>query len=342
MPTNPLGVTSGGYVLYIAKETSWGVPPTSAAGYVMLPADPISGFDDVTAITDDLRRGQNIIGFNRMEGIHKTALALVTLAYPDQIGNFYNGIMGQDVVSGSGPYLHTFDIISDSAATATPSYAVSMKDDVLISGSTLIHGGCKVTSLTTKFDMSQGFVGVDIALEGKGAQTATLAGVSGTWPTSEPSSNNPLRGWEAYITNGTGEINGKLLHGDIVIARAAEAIYAAGSTANPNAKYADSIIHGMVGITGSLVAVFDNTNLMDLYRNFPTTNLLIGFDNNVSGVGHRILEFDVKKATFGEAPAALDHSTDAISIAFSFRGLYDSVTSKGLTVRLTNAHSATY
>ena len=88
--------------------------------------------------------------------------------------------------------------------------------------------------------------------------------------------------------------------------------------------------------------MFDNMNAVDLYRNFSTDNLLIQFDNNVSGAGKRSLKFDVKKATYGESPAEIDVSGNHMTIAFNFRGLYDGSSGKGLQVVLVNNKSVAY
>src|SRR3990172_6246160 len=103
MATNPIGAGTGGYVLYVIKESAWGTAPTARGSYTMLPAEPLSGLDTVEAATDDLRRGQNIIGFNRMEGVHRTVLSISTIAYPDQMGWFLVSILGDDAVTGSTP-----------------------------------------------------------------------------------------------------------------------------------------------------------------------------------------------------------------------------------------------
>jgi len=342
MATNPIGAGTGGYVLYIIKESTWGVAPTARANYFMLPAEPLSGLDNVMAVVDDLRRGQNIIGFNRMEGVHKTELPISTIAYPDQTGWFLVSIMGDDVLTGTGPYTHTFDVLSDIPTSATPSLTVAVVNDVLTGGNALVHTGVKVTGATFRFTTAEGFLTLETSTVGKGAQTATAAGLTGSFPTSEPSSNDPLRGWEGFVTNGGGQLNGKITECEIAVAREADVIFAAGSSADPNNKFADAVIHGMVGITGRLVAMFDNMNAVDLYRNFSTDNLLIQFDNNVSGAGKRSLKFDVKKATYGESPAEIDVSGNHMTIAFNFRGLYDGSSGKGLQVVLVNNKSVAY
>ena len=98
----------------------------------------------------------------------------------------------------------------------------------------------------------------------------------------------------------------------------------------------------MVGITGRVVAVFDNMNAADLFRNFTTDNLLMQLDNNLAAGNKRAFKFDVKKATYGESQAEIDVSGNHMSIAYNFRGLYDSSSSKGLQVVLQNAKSAAY
>lgn len=337
-----VGATSGGYVLYLIKEVTWGTTVTDRSTYTMLPAEPLSGIDVVEAVTDDLRRGQDIIGFNRMEGIHRTELTISTLGYPDQIGLFFLSILGSDAVSGSDPYTHVFDVISDTPATATPSIALSVVDDILsdAAGDDLIHQGLKCTSVTSRFTVAEGFLTVEAAFIGKGADKGTALSLTGVYPTSEPATNDPLRGWEACVTNASGEIDGKVLDAEVVLSREADAIYAAcDGTADPQGKFADNVIHGMVGITGRVTAVFDNVDLVDLYRDFTTGQMFIRLNNNLTGVNERRLEFDIKKATFSESPAEIDRSGNHMTIAFSFRGLYDSTSTKGVTVTLVNGNA---
>lgn len=333
----PIGATSGGYNLFVAKETTWGTAPAGAA-FMFLPAEPLSGLDVIEAITDDLRRGQNIIGYNRMEGIHRTELSVSTLSYPEQMGLFLYSILGKDTVAGTAaPYTHVFDAISDTPSTATPSMSIVVKDDILTGSNLMIHEGLKCTGLTQRFTVAEGFLTVEASFIGKGARLGGIASM----PTSESATNDPFRGWEACVTNASGELDGKVIDAEITIAREADAIYAAcSSTADPNNKYADNVIHGMVGITGRVTATFDNVNLATLYRSFGSGQLLVRFNNNLAGGSLRSLEYDIKKATFSEAPAEIDRSGNHMTIAFSFRGLYDATSTKGIVATLKNGKAS--
>lgn len=340
MATNPIGAGTGGYAVYIAKETNWGTAPTARSSYVMMPAEPASLVDTVEAVVDDLARGQNIIGFNRMEGVHRTELSLSSIAYPDQIGYFLLSILGRDTMTGTGPYTHTFDVIADKASDATPSLAVAVVDDVLTAGNELVHEGCKVTNLAFRFTVAEGFLTFEAGLSGRGARKGSEVGLTGSFP-AEPANNNPWRGWEALVT-GPAALQGKVTEAELTIAREADIVFATATSASPNNKYADAVIHGRVGITGSITAVFDNVSALDLYRNFSTSQMSIIFDNGQTGANLRRITFDLKKVTFGEDPAEIDRSGNYMRITYSFRGLYDAATATGIQVVLVNNRSTAY
>src|SRR2546426_3246062 len=218
-------VTSAGYKVWIAREANWAQAPST---WIALPADPTSGVDVVETLFDDARRGQAVIGFRQLEGVHRTEMTIASPLYPDECGLLFRSIIGDDQFTGSTASvnaLHRFDV--ESFATAdTQSFTLAIGDDT--NAQLYRHAGLMVTQMTIRFNAGEGLVTQESTVMGYGMVT-TLATANITNITDTTS--DPFRGWQSTITAGT--ISGSLISGEISIARNSDLLYVAQNSKFP-------------------------------------------------------------------------------------------------------------
>jgi Phage tail tube protein len=102
----------------IAKESTKGTPITTPTAYIPVIASTVKPQDIYTPLYDEGLRGSLVKNYNYIQGrIHSTfdfggAVFADTVIYP------LAGVLGEDVVSGSAPYVHTLSL-KNTTATAS-------------------------------------------------------------------------------------------------------------------------------------------------------------------------------------------------------------------------------
>ena len=331
--------TSAGFKAFITPETAtWGSLPASPT-WAMLPIDPTSGVDTVETLFDDARRGLAAIGFRQLEGVHRTDFSIGGPAYPDEIGHLIRSIIGADTVGTAAPYAHVFDIQSMADAGGR-SFQIQLLDDALAGGESYTHQGCVATGLTFRFNSSTGLLTYEANILGKGMVTTTAqAAVS-------DSTDEPLRGWHANVATSSGlgtGATGRLIEGEIAIARDAELLYVAN-----NNKFPVKLIPGLIAVTGRFTASFDVLANLELYRALTNEALILEFAYG-AGAATRSIDFEFPKASYGDSPAEIDRSGNNMTIAYNFRGLIGTSSSSwkapvesNIRMRMRNALATAY
>lgn len=332
--------TSGGYKVFITPETAtWGSIATPT--WLLLPVEPASLLDVVETLFDDARRGQAVEGFRQLEGVHRTDFSLSGPAYPNEIAHMIRSLIGPDTLIGTAaPYSHVFDVVS-MATAAGRSFQIQALDDSLGGGESYTHEGCVATGLTFRFNAASGMLTYEANILGRGMVTTTAqAAVS-------DATDEPMRGWHANVLTsvglGTG-ITGRLIEGEISIARPGDLLYVAN-----NNKFPVRLHPGLVAVTGRFTASFDDLDNANLYRNLTNEALILEFAYG-AGASLRSIDFEFPKASYGDSPAEIDRSSSNMTIAYNFRGLLGTTSSTlgasgvstNVRMRMRNAVTAAY
>lgn len=307
--------TSAGYGVAIAPETTtWNTKPSGGYSWEFLPVEPTSGVPVVDNIFDEARRGLAAIGFNQLAGVERTEMSLSGPVYPEQIGWLLKSIFGTVDSSGTAdPYEHVFDATSMADADGY-SLAVQIDDDV----GQFTHTGCMVTGLTFRFNAAEGLVTCETSLIGYGMGTAEAAHATAE----DTTYNDPFRGWQADVTTSSGlgtSSTGRLIEGEIAIARDADLLYVANNSVNPV-----RLIPGLIAVTGRFTASFDAVADLTLYTTTAPQAMAMRFLQGTTP--ERGLAFEFPKLSYRESPAEVDRSGNNMTIGYNIRGLIATTT----------------
>jgi len=301
--------SSASFGVHIAPETvAWATTPASPT-WEFFPVEPTSGVPVFDNIFDDARRGLPAIGFNQLAGVQRTELSLSGPVYPSEMGWFLKCIFGGVTNSGTAdPYTHLYDVLAAPDADGL-SMLVQLQDDSVANGYT--HRGCFPTGITFRFNAGEGLITHETTLLGYGMSTAIAASAA------VDATDDPFRGWQMDVTTsaGLGASPGRLIEGEISIARDADLLYVASNSQNPVQCYP-----GLVAVTGRLMCSFDVEGDLEVYTTDPPEALILQC-SYLDGAASRSLDFEFPKLSYRESPAEIDRSGNNMTISYNIRGL---------------------
>jgi len=294
----------------LAFETTFG---TKVIPTFWVPVNSVKPEDDVKKINDEGRRGNLSKVFNVYDGVTSSKVDISMDAYPDAIGYFLKGILGQDVVTGTTPnFIHPFKVVNAMAPSATLSYF----NGVVEHG----YGGSMITDLAFKWD-TEGLLAMDAKFIGqKSAVVTTTIPVYSTVV--------PFLGYQASLTVG-GASNTNVVGGEITLKRDCKLLFGAN-----NSQAATKASSGRIEITGKLTFdVEDETELALLGA--ADVPIVLTFTQS-TGV---VLTFQFSLADIRKA--SIDTSQEFVRCDLEFDAYYNATDGGNCTITLKNA-IATY
>lgn len=294
--------------LRIGKESSFGV--TGATSYEV-PFAPTLDIKETQALNDSsvIRGTRNMdrsfLGFKAVDG--SLSIPLDNKAVPKWLEGFF----GAPVTTGAGPYVHTFSVNN----TAIPSYFVEVAHEDL--GEYFLHNGIKMNS----FDISFGGDGellMNINVMGQKSTRGTAEVVA---PTALASVLN-FEQFQASITGATSVKDISLNYTNNLDGN--QYVIGDGGTRG-------EIPLGMVGVSGSFTALYENDTLLAAARNNVDQVLNITLTN-----GATIIEFDMEEVVLEPTGVVVD-SPQGLSVTFNYTAFWRAGTANSsLTVSVTN------
>jgi hypothetical protein len=102
----------------IAKETTKGTAVTTPTTYIPVIANTVKPQDIYTPLFDEGLRGSLVKNYNYLQGRVHTQFDFGGAVFADTILYPLAGVLGEDVVTGSAPYVHTLALKNSATAAA--------------------------------------------------------------------------------------------------------------------------------------------------------------------------------------------------------------------------------
>ena len=275
----------------VGKETTWNTPVATATYYPIVHPKHRPRYEKVVDVG---LRGNASRDQAWYQGVGWTEIDWPgQYFYPDDSGIYLMGLLGNDVVTGVGPFTHTITLLN---TAFPPSYTGARFTNLVATAEQI--GGIYWEELTFKF-VNPGTLTVDI--KGRGTIQGTV-----TKPTPAYSAQQILLPWQGSLTLG-GSANAKLLNGTISLKRPVELVFGLNNTQNANGSNVDQI-----NVSGKLEFYSTDQTELNFYLNNTQPALSLLF---ISGTN--TLTLQMSKCAF-EDPAELDWGTPYARTQASF------------------------
>lgn len=296
----------------LAKEVTWGTAIASPTTWV--PFKTLKSEDDIKRVIDSGIRGSLAKDFASYAGIASAKYDLDGMVYPDVFGNFLLAILGQDAVTGTGPYTHAFTL----AATQPPSYTLTDYDGVnerQFAGSVLQQLDLK---FTTEGELSKSAKFVSkLSATAASIHTPTYGTIA------------PIVGYQSALTI-AGAGNTRLIGGDLNLKRDVKFTFGANNSQSPT-----KVNVGTLEVTGKLDFEIDDYTELNYYLNTTQPIVVLTFTS-----GANVLTIQMSKCDF-EKMAGIDRSQEMARVSASIRGIYNTTDAGPVKITLVNS-IATY
>ena len=294
--------------LRMGAESAFGV--TGATNYEMpfapsLDIKETQSLNDSSVIRGTRNADRSFLGFKTVDG--SLSVPLDNKSTPKWLEGFF----GAPTTTGAGPYVHTFEVND----TALPSYFIEVAHTDL--GEYHLHNGIKMNS----FDISFGGDGELLMNMNVMGQKSTRSAAEVLAPTALATVLN-FEQFQAAITGASSVKDISLNYTNNLDGN--QYIIGGGGVRG-------EIPLGMVGVSGSFTALYENDTLLAAARDNVDQTLVITLTN-----GATILEFTMNEVVLEPTGVVVD-SPQGLSVSFNYSAFWRSnATSSSLIVALTN------
>ncbi|MDI3341828.1 MAG: phage tail tube protein, partial [Sphaerobacter sp.] len=230
--------------------------------------------------------------------------------FPDVPPYLLLGILGKDTVTGTGPYTHSFALLTTGLP---PSFTLSDYNGY----EERQFAGMRVEQLDLKYSLD-GALEYSAKLLGKKSATATTTTPTfGTVP--------PFLAWQCAVTIGGVSVP-RVAGWDMTLQRKSEVLFAANNSQDPR-----DIFVGPLQVTGKMTAYFeDNTELTHFLSNDqPAVVITLTQDANTQ------MTITMSKCAFSKA--AVNRSKDYVMLDMEFEAVHNPTDNGPCTVAVKNA-----
>jgi hypothetical protein len=294
--------------LGMAFETTYG---TAVAPAVFIPYETIKVEDSIKKVTDESRRGVLSKTFAVYNATREGKVEFETLAYPELLGYFFKAALGQDTVTGTSPYTHTFKVVN----SAAPSMTLSDNNTVTQRN----YAGALLDELTLKYD-TESVMKVSTKWISKASVTTTTA-------TNTYTATNPFMGYAATLSlNSVSNLN--MVGGEVKIKRESKLLFTANNTQDPS-KAASS----RIDITGKLTFDVEDETEFALFTAGTQGALVLTFTRDANTT----LTITCTKADITKAN--IDRSQEFLRVDLEFKAMYNTTDAGMAQIVLKNSVS---
>jgi len=284
----------------IAKETTKGTAVTTPTAYIPVIANTLKPQDMYTPLYDEGLRGSLVKNYNYIQGrVHSTfdfggAVFADTVIYP------LAGVLGEDVVSGSAPYVHTLAVKNSAtaAADAQPS-AYTLLD--FYGANVRTWTGHQFHDFSLKWN-ADGLLEYDA--KSTGWQSATT-----TTPTPSFSTVLPTAVWYGTVSVGGTTISNNT-DGNIDMKRPVTPIYGISNVQTPY-----SVFVGALEVTGKATFIMENDTQLTNYLTNTQPALVFNWTNG-SGASQTSIQATMTKGAY--TLAVIERSKDFVEVVVDF------------------------
>jgi len=284
----------------IAKETTKGTAVTTPTAYIPVIANTLKPQDLYAPLYDEGLHGSLVKNYNYIQGrVHSTfdfggAVFADTIIYP------LAGVLGEDVVSGSAPYIHTLAVKNSATAAADsqPS-AYTMLD--FYGANVRTWTGHQFHDFSLKWN-ADGLLEYDA--KSTGWQSATT-----TTPTPSFSTVLPTAVWYGTVSVGGTTISNNT-DGNIDMKRPVTPIYGISNVQTPY-----SVFVGALEVTGKATFLMENDTQLTNYLSNTQPALVFNWTTG-SGASQTSIQATMTKGAY--TLAVIERSKDFVEVVVDF------------------------
>lgn len=307
--------------LHVAKEVTKGT--AIAAPTTSIPIRSFNSNREKTKLPDMSLRGSAVDSFSEADGVYHGTFGIEGDVFVDSIGHLLLGILGEEAISGAGPYVHAFTVLNSGdqqppAHTLWDDYSVVCRR----------HFGAQFSALNFSWE--------DNGLLAYTAEALTLGDTVVAAPVASYGALSPHPAWSGACQ--IGGVAAYPLSGNLNITRTnAEPIHVQDGLQTPR-----HIWVGAVSVEGTLVLLMEADTYYQQFIDNTQPTLVLGFTLSATAG----IVFTMSKATWRTPEKDLSGSYVKLSMPFKALGnTTDAGASAGYSpakISLTNQRSAIY
>ena len=279
----------------IAKETTKGTPVTPTI-FIPVLANTLKPVDTYGALYDEGLRGSLVKNYNYIQGRGNSTFDFGGAAFADTIGFPIAGLLGEDVVSGSAPYVHTIALKNSSTAAADAQPASFTMTD-FYAANVRAYAGQQFHDFSLKFT-AEGLLEYDAKSTGWLSATAST-------PTPSFSTVLPTPVWYGTVSV-AGSTVANATTGNIDMKRPVTPIFGIGNTQNPY-----QVFVGALEVTGKVTFLMEADAQLTNYLTNTQPALVFNWTQG-SGASQTQIQATLTKGAY--TLAAIERSKDFVEV----------------------------
>ena len=284
----------------IAKETTKGTAVTTPTAYIPVIASSVKPQDIYTPLFDEGLRGSLVKNYQYIQGrIHSTfdfggAVFADTVIYP------LAGVLGEDVVTGSAPYIHTL-ALKNSATTAADAQPSAYTILDFYGANVRTWTGHQFSDFSLKWS-ADGLLEYDA--KSTGWQSATVS-----TPTPSFSTVVPTAVWYGTVSVGGTQISNNT-EGNIDMKRPVTPIYGISNVQTPY-----QVFLGALEVTGKATFLMENDTQLTNYLTNTQPALVFNWTTG-TGATQTSIQATMTKGAY--TLAVIERSKDFVEVVVDF------------------------
>jgi len=279
----------------IAKETTKGTPVTPTV-FIPVLASTLKPVDTYGALYDEGLRGSLVKNYNYIQGRGNSTFDFSGAAFADTIGYPIAGLLGEDVVSGSAPYVHTIALKNSATAAADAQPAAFTMTD-FYSANVRAYAGQQFHDFSLKFT-AEGLLEYDAKSTGWLSATAST-------PTPSFSTVLPTPVWYGTVSVAGTQVSNATT-GNIDMKRPVTPIFGIGNTQNPY-----QVFVGALEVTGKVTFLMEADAQLTNYLTNTQPALVFNWTQG-SGASQTQIQATVTKGAY--TLAVIERSKDFVEV----------------------------
>ena len=279
----------------IAKETTKGTAVTPTI-FIPVLASTLKPVDTYGALYDEGLRGSLVKNYNYIQGRGNSTFDFSGAAFADTIGFPIAGLLGEDVVSGSAPYVHTI-ALKNSATAAADAQPASFTMTDFYSANVRAYAGTQFHDFSLKFT-AEGLLEYDAKSTGWLSATAST-------PTPSFSTVLPTPVWYGTVSV-AGTTVSNATTGNIDMKRPVTPIFGIGNTQNPY-----QVFVGALEVTGKVTFLMEADAQLTNYLTNTQPALVFNWTQG-SGASQTQIQATLTKGAY--TLAAIERSKDFVEV----------------------------
>jgi len=284
----------------IAKETTKGTAVSTPVAYIPVIASTVKPQDIYTPLFDEGLRGSLVKNYNYLQGRIHTQFDFGGAVFADTVIYPLVGVLGEDVVSGSAPYVHTM-ALKNTTATASDAQPSAYTILDYYGANVRTYAGQQFHDFTLKWS-ADGLLEYDA--KSTGWQSATVA-----TPTPSFSTVLPSVVWTGTVSVGGTTISTNTM-GNIDLKRPVTPVYGISNVQTPY-----QVFLGALEVTGKATFLMENDTQLTNYLSNTQPALVFNWTTG-TGASQTSIQATMTKGAY--TLAVIERSKDFVEVLVDF------------------------